>query len=224
MLSNSSSECWFMSRLWNVIKFSITRCEAFSSSWWLINSTKDKSNCQLSWPLELTHNSFSFWRRLTHWLHISVQLSPWNSTEYSKQWKVVRLNSSSTLRMLPEEARVYALSISAAFHNFTHTHSPQSTPDVCCQICSPHTELKKIRGVAKRQTSFTPVQINLIQSEDSAWDSLPSPSSFDESATASLINYHQRCVLDRLFLSFFFSSLSWLWLMAQALSLCHKRK
>ncbi len=96
--------------------------------------------------------------------------------------------------MLPEEARVYALSISAAFHHFTHTHSHHSTPDVCCQICSPHTELKKIRRMAKRQISLTPVQINLIQSEDCDWDSLPSPSSFDESTTASLINSNQRSV------------------------------
>lgn len=77
--------------------------------------------------------------------------------------------------------------------------------------------------MGKRQTSFTPVQINLIQSEGRAWDGLPNASSFDEAATASLINFHQRYVLqtDCSFF-FFFSSLSWLWLMARAPPLCHK--
>lgn len=50
ILSNSTSECWFTPRLRDVIKFSITCREDFSSSWWLINSTKDKSNCQHSRP------------------------------------------------------------------------------------------------------------------------------------------------------------------------------
>ncbi len=105
-----------------------------------------------------------------------------------------------------------------------YTHSPQSTLDICCQICSPHSELKKIRGVAKRHTSFTPVQINFIQSEDCDWDSLPNPGSYEESATASLINSHQRCVRQTDCFSLFFFCSLWLWLMAQALSLCHKRK
>ncbi len=50
------------------------------------------------------------------------------------------------------------------------------------------------------------------------------PGSYDESATASLINSHQRCVRQTDCFSLFFFCSLWLWLMAQALSLCHKRK
>lgn len=148
MLSNSTSECWFTSRLRNVIKFSITCREDFSSSWWLINSTNDKSNCQHSKPcththtyitaspfadIQLTDSTFQF---------NSPRETAWNTKNSGKSY--VSIPPPPSVRCQRRHACTH--SISAAFHHFTHTYSPRSTPDVCCQICSPHIELKKIMG------------------------------------------------------------------------------
>lgn len=155
---NSTPECWFTSRFWKVIKFATSLSQNR-----LINSTKDTSNCQMSRQqnhLSCSLQLFPFKTWKPRSLHFNSLRRKAISTEYEKQWKPILIVLSTS----PDRKK--RLTCRTFHFSSVFIILPTFTPlgFAWCLLPNMFSCIDRRGGWLGVwwQTSFSPVQINLI--------------------------------------------------------------